>query len=321
MILNYNPNGWGGLWTHMTQRLDFVLPMLKGMMGLREECAMRDFVDPKFTVSEEEPSPVATQKIGVDSRGLVVGVRKIECSAPQRYWGEPDACLFEVRGPTYLQDHTKIQAGPAAMHLVGVDVFSFEDGAQRRNIATRPDNIVSKMNANGAQNVPFTFVVNLIIPCAEDISAVLYFQPVNPQWRHSTEAWVPLFLAFIDGDRQFRDHRFKLIPSIVQGNFIIRRTLGVPPRPAIIGNKGLRNGYLRGANFFEVDVDVDSDPTARNVTGLVVGATKTLALDIAFLVESQSEAKLPEVVLGTVRFDHIDLARAAKWVPREAAAA
>lgn len=40
-----------------------------------------------------------------------------------------------------------------------------------------------------------------------------------------------------------------------------------------------------------------------------------MALDIAFLVESQTEAELPEVVLGTVRFDHIDLGKAARRVP------
>lgn len=41
--------------------------------------------------------------------------------------------------------------------------------------------------------------------------------------------------------------------------------------------------------------------------GLVLGATKGLTVDLAFLIESQHEAELPETILGTVRFRHVDL--------------
>lgn len=70
-------------------------------------------------------------------------------------------------------------------------------------------------------------------------------------------------------------------------SFILRKALGA--KPALIGNKGLRIPYFKGENWFEVDIDVDSDSQARNITGMVIGATKSLVVDIAFLIESQLE--------------------------------
>lgn len=101
----------------------------------------------------------------------------------------------------------------------------------------------------------------------------MYFQPGDRGWVDSSQASAVLFRAFTQGTTQYRNSRFKLIPNIVGGNFILRKAL--PPRPVIIGSKGLKNAYLPGNNFFEVDVDVDSDPTARNV---VCACTLSLSL-------------------------------------------
>jgi hypothetical protein len=76
-------------------------------------------------------------------------------------------------------------------------------------------------------------------------------------------------------------------------SFILRKALGA--KPALIGNKGLRIPYFKGENWFEVDIDVDSDSQARNITGMVIGATKSLVVDIAFLIESQLQEVQPRV--------------------------
>ena len=45
--------------------------------------------------------------------------------------------------------------------------------------------------------------------------------------------------------------------------------------------------------------------------GLVRGATTSLCIDMAILLEGHSDEELPERLLGTVRFDRLDLTSAA----------
>lgn len=53
--------------------------------------------------------------------------------------------------------------------------------------------------------------------------------------------------------------------------------------------------------YVEVCVDVGSNSTAAYVTGLVRGATKSLVLDLALLLEGRAPYELPEVLLGACR--------------------
>ncbi len=50
---------------------------------------------------------------------------------------------------------------------------------------------------------------------------------------------------------------------------------------------------------------------ASSVVNLVAGATKSLVIDLGVLVEGQTPEHLPEHLLGSVRFQHLDLSTAA----------
>ena len=79
------------------------------------------------------------------------------------------------------------------------------------------------------------------------------------------------FKEFIECDPN-TDHfktRFKLIPKIIEGNFMIRKT--VPSKPALLANKGLTVPFHRDDHYFEVDVDITSDSTARFITKMALG--------------------------------------------------
>lgn len=108
----------------------------------------------------------------------------------------------------------------------------------------------------------------------------------------------------MDGNNEFRNGRFKLIPTVAEGSFIIKQSVG--SKPTLIGNK-LQCPYYKGKNYFEVDVDIASNGVANTVVSMVRGVTKSLIVDIAFLIESQSEDELPETILGTIRLDHVSL--------------
>jgi hypothetical protein len=56
-----------------------------------------------------------------------------------------------------------------------------------------------------------------------------------------------------------------------------------------------------------VDLDTSSSSAANYITGMVRGATKSLAVDLSFLIEGIRPEELPEVLIGAVRFTHLDL--------------
>jgi len=125
-------------------------------------------------------------------------------------------------------------------------------------------------------------------------------------------AFFRAFSEFIQGDGpdadKFRNSKFKLIPNIAKGSWIIKQAVGTTP--VILGQK-LLTKYYRGSNYFEVDVDIGANSVAASITNLVCGATKTLALDMGVLIEGQCVEQLPEQLLGTVRLDKLDLKTAA----------
>ena len=73
---------------------------------------------------------------------------------------------------------------------------------------------------------------------------------------------------------------------------------------------------FRGPGYFEVDVDVGSSRAAATAVGLVSGATTSLVIDMAILLEGRSAEELPEQLLGTVRFSHLDMKGAPFFDPQ-----
>lgn len=51
-------------------------------------------------------------------------------------------------------------------------------------------------------------------------------------------------------------------------------------------------------------MDIGASSVAASITNMVVGATKSLTLDMGVLLEGQTPATLPEQLLGTIRWGH-----------------
>lgn len=57
----------------------------------------------------------------------------------------------------------------------------------------------------------------------------------------------------------------------------------------------------------EVDVDIGSSRAAGTIFGVVRGSVTNLVLDLAFVLEGQALAELPEQILCGIRLFHFDL--------------
>ncbi|XP_057518243.1 protein ENHANCED DISEASE RESISTANCE 2-like isoform X2 [Amaranthus tricolor] len=209
-------------------------------------------------------------------------------------WRISDGNNFKVRSKSYCRDKFKVPAGKHLMDLVAVDWF--KDSKRMDHVARRQGCAAQVALEKGL----FSLVINVQVPGSTHYSMVFYFV---------TTKLTPgsLLQRFVDGDDEFRNGRLKLIPSVPKGSWFVRQSVG--STPCLLG-KAVDCNYIRGPNYLEVDVDIGSSTVANGVLGLVIGVITTLVVDMAFLVQANSEDELPERLIGAVRASHIELSSA-----------
>ncbi|VEU38089.1 unnamed protein product [Pseudo-nitzschia multistriata] len=227
---------------------------------------------------------------------------------PER-WAEPDPNSFLVRGPNYLEDGKKINAGSSIGQLIAMDCVLVDTPilsgmsmhpTERIQLALKRE---QEMRAKGmtCDTPPFIFVVNIVIPAAQCFHAVFYYAVDDKSTIDGSDGTPSSRLCekFFFGDSdQFRDETFKLIPRIVEGNFLVRKAVG--STPAIMGTR-LKQYYVRTDRFMEIVLDCRSSQVAEGVIKLSLGYAKTLVVDMGFLLEAVEEEHLPERLMGCVR--------------------
>jgi len=92
-----------------------------------------------------------------------------------------------------------------------------------------------------------------------------------------------------------------MIPKVIAGSMIVRNGVGV--RPMILG-KELSMVYHQTDSYLEIDINMGDGDLVQTIRKIV---TPDLVVDLAFLIEPQTEAELPEEILGAIRFLNVDL--------------
>ncbi|KAJ6382272.1 hypothetical protein OIU77_030841 [Salix suchowensis] len=186
-------------------------------------------------------------------------------------WTSPSGTGFMIRGKTYLKDSSKVMGGDPLLKLIAVDWFKVDKAID--GISLHPRCLVQ---TEAGKKLPFILVINLQIPAKPNYSLVLCYAADRPINKSS------LLGKFVDGTDLFRDSRFKLIPSIIEGYWMVKRAVGT--KACLLG-KAVTCKYLRQDNFLEIDVDIGSSSVARGVIGLVLGYVTSLVVDLAILIE------------------------------------
>ncbi|KAG6480503.1 hypothetical protein ZIOFF_064003 [Zingiber officinale] len=194
-------------------------------------------------------------------------------------WRISDGNNFRVRSKNFIYDKTKIPAGRHLMDLVAVDWL--KDVKRIDHVARRKGCAVE-------------------VPASTHYSMVFYFVSKPP-------VTGSLLQLFVDGDDEFRNSRFKLIPAVPKGSWIVRQSVG--STPCLLG-KAVDCTYIRGSNYLEIDVDIGSSTVANGVLGLVFGVITSLVVDMAFLIQANTYDELPERLIGAVRVSHVELSSA-----------
>ncbi|CAN4100879.1 unnamed protein product [Withania somnifera] len=212
-------------------------------------------------------------------------------------WSQTDPSTFLIRGETYLEDRKKIKAKGTLMQMVAADWLKSDK--REDDLGGRPGGIVQKYAAKGGPE--FFFIVNIQVPGSTTYTLALYYMMDAPIEN------VPLLESFVKGDEAFRNSRFKLIPYISKGPWIVKQSVG---KKACLVGQALEINYFRGNNYLELDVDVGSSTVARGVVSLVVGYLNNLVIEMAFLVQANTPEELPEYLFGTCRLNHLDVSKA-----------
>jgi len=119
---------------------------------------------------------------------------------------------------------------------------------------------------------------------------------------HPSSATAPPDLG-VSPLHHFRNQRFKLLPRIVDGPWVVKTT--VPAKPALLGQK-ITQRYFRGECWVETCCHVGSSVVANQVTGICRGASTRIVVDIGFCLEGRQEDELPEKLLGAIRWINFD---------------
>lgn len=226
-------------------------------------------------------------------------------------WAEAPATSYSVRGASYLDDRKKTPSEEALFTLLTVDVVQTPDGKPiLKGLCNHPNERIQRAlrreKETGVKQLPdFIWAVNLAIPGPPLYHIVMYFGCDDiEELKDTTTPLGRLTKPFFFGDDDnFRDNTFKLIPRIVDGNFVVKKAVGT--KPAIIGRK-LKQHYIRDPRFMELIVDISSDSIAKSVVGLSMGYAKQIVPEMVFVLEGDTADTLPERILAGARLKNLD---------------
>ncbi|GAB4836446.1 hypothetical protein Ancab_001357 [Ancistrocladus abbreviatus] len=212
-------------------------------------------------------------------------------------WAAADPSTFLIRGENYLRDQQKIKAKQTLLQMVGADWLKSDK--REDDLAGRPGGIVQRYAAQGGPE--FFLIINIQVPGPTTYNLALYYMLKTPLEE------TPLLERFVNGDNAYRSSRFKLIPYISKGSWIVKQSVG---KKACIVGQALEVNYCRGKNYLELDINVGSSTVARGVVNLVLGYLNNLVIEMAFLIQANTQEELPEFLLGTCRLNHLDISKA-----------
>jgi hypothetical protein len=238
-------------------------------------------------------------------------------------WSEPPAKTYDVRSKRYATNKLKQPSEESVFKLIAIDLINAETPIYS-GMCAHPNERIQKAlqreRKTGVRELPeFVFAVNLCVPATTIYHAVFYLGADKDCMDEIKQGLTPfgrLMKQFIYGNSdEYRNKTFKLIPRIVEGTYVVRKAVG--SKPAILGKK-IKQYYVRDNNtmgtgggvmnprYFEVIVDIASDPVAKRITKLCLGYIKTIVVDMMFALEGHDESTLPERIFGGARIKNLD---------------
>ena len=176
---------------------------------------------------EESPQPSGTISNSLPQAPL---------EGPKEHcWEEVDGTIWKVRSSTYVANREKKPSLPCFCRLLSVDLFHSD--AKLSNVTQHPQSALARLESL-PEGISRVLVVNLQL--SGGISIVTYL--LVPTADGSTVS--SLLERFVTEEDAWRNSRFKVLPHVVEGGYLVKKAVGMTP--CLIGNKGKSTYYSVG---------------------------------------------------------------------------
>ena len=139
-----------------------------------------------------------------------------------------------MRGKTYKSDNKKINAGSSLFRLFATDIVETDvpimagmcsHPKERVQQALQRDREAKANGIDSSECPPFVFAINIVMPGPPNYHMVFYYAVDDLSMVDGSDGTPSSKLCqefFWGKDDTFRDNTFKLIPQIIEGNFMVR---------------------------------------------------------------------------------------------------
>lgn len=219
-------------------------------------------------------------------------------------WSQTESQKFLVRGKNYLVDKIKFPSKDNLLETIACKLIPF-NSKNKDNHHYLAEDIKSIINQisnheNSNEKESELFIITFLVP-GYRVSWIYREKKDTPANCNYISFWKEFYHH---QDDEYRNKRFKLLPDIPNGNWIVKQAIG--KKPAII-SKTIKTTWNRQKNYLEVIYDVSTSFLGKKIFNVVKHYAKTIILDLAFIIEAQTEDELPERVLCSTRMHQIDL--------------
>ena len=152
-------------------------------------------------------------------------------------WHALSGAGFDVRGQSYLQDGKKVASADVS-EVLGIEFF--RSAVPVHNAAGRPDSPIASLAQRSSHRLAHVVVINLMIPATDGGYQLVFYFGIREVAQLTPGS--RLLQQFVTASDAFRSARLKLIPSIADGPWLVKKAVGA--RPSILG-KSLRLRYFR----------------------------------------------------------------------------
>lgn len=194
--------------------------------------------------------------------------------------------------------------------LVNVDFMLVgEDGPVWRACA-HPDLFPAQHRVSDDKR--FLVVLNWVFPPYQCVITGA-LDPAAPWMMDGDSPQARVWQKFLQADELGRRDIFKMIGSVEEGPWLVKRAL--PKKPVLIGKKVRMETFHEPGQHLEIVFDVSSGKAEQYATGIVCGSLKRLQLAFSALIEAREEAELPESLLISATCLNLDPSRLLSPLP------
>ena len=237
---------------------------------------------------------------------------------PKEHWEEADAAGTNVRGANYLADKKKVPSERSLLRLEAVEIVGVDD-VDTRVTRTPGRGAPDAIRRAGADEVSMdsTYVVlHFVVPADKSSSFSAYSLAMYYSYRRGAAAAATNAARLLerwlhDDDVQLANSRMKLVPRIIKGPWHIKSLIGAP---CMLG-KYSKLSFERATapDCHEVVIDCVRSEKLRSKFTQIVKNIGDMVVDLAFVLQGEQPAELPEQIFSSVRLKSLDLSALPVW--------